>query len=474
MYRDFFGLNHLPFKITPDLTFFYKHASREDIVHSIIYSLSRGDGIIKVVGEVGSGKTTLLRLIAKKLPKKVTKIFVTSPNLSPVDFLRSICSELNLPVEKDALKIEIVKTLQTYLIEQYNEGKSTVLLIDESQSMTIDTLEEVRLLGNLETETKKLLQIVLFGQPELDATLDDVRVKPLKDRISSSITIPHLNANEVMRYLNSRTQIAGYVGGNLFNLKISKRMHRITEGLPRRINLLADKLLMSAFADDSQEIKEKHFKLIGEGLPWYKKTSSQALVLLGLLAIVLFFVFMLPVILDQVRSIVNPNQGSKDNVQVEKAKVVEKKIEIKLDKKENEVIKTKVIDKKIIEESIVEHKIVNPVADEVLEQLTNWRKYWSGQQIESYLNMYGTSYAPYENFDRSIWEEDKTLRIKWVPSISINLQNIKVFELEQGLVETRFLQNYKSVKYSDSVRKSIIWKKENGVWKIFKETIVKK
>lgn len=262
MYRSFFGLNQLPFKISPDLEFFYKQASREEIAHALVYSIERGDGIIKVVGEVGVGKTTLLRMIAEQLSPHYQKIYVNSPNMTPVDFLRFICDELSLQVRADANKSELLKQLNQYLIQEHAQGRKVVMLIDESQSMTLDTLEEIRLLGNLETAQDKLLQLVLFGQPELDVTLADVRIKPLKDRIACNVYIPPLDPHEVMRYLNYRMRIAGYLNQDLFDLKLSKKIQKFTKGLPRSINLVADKLLMIAFSQGDHELKAKHFKAL--------------------------------------------------------------------------------------------------------------------------------------------------------------------------------------------------------------------
>ena len=196
MYREFFGLKELPFKIVPDLNFFYKDGSREDIVHTIVYSLSRGDGIIKVVGEIGSGKTTLLTLVSKNIPENFIKVNIDSPNLSSIEFLKLLCSELGVSIDRNALKIEIVKSLKSKLVEFHENGKKIILMIDEAQSMTVDTLEEIRLLANLETQTEKLIQILLVGQPELDVTLDDGRLKSLKDRIATTISVPFFSPLE--------------------------------------------------------------------------------------------------------------------------------------------------------------------------------------------------------------------------------------------------------------------------------------
>jgi type II secretory pathway predicted ATPase ExeA len=270
MYRSFFGLKELPFKISPDLSYFYKQASREEMVEALLYSILRGDGIVKVVGEVGIGKTMMLRMLVEKLPKHYQNIYISSPNLSPIDFLKFICSELQISYDSTDTKHDLVKRLQARLIETYAQGKRVVMLVDEAQSMTLDALEEVRLLGNLETETDKLLQMVLFGQPELDTTLHDVRVKPLKDRIAAELTLPPLNANEVLMYLNYRMRVAGRLDQDVFTSQIAKQVWKISGGFPRAINLLADKLLMAAFSDGDIQVKKKHLGTLG-----YSSTSNK-------------------------------------------------------------------------------------------------------------------------------------------------------------------------------------------------------
>lgn len=271
MYCSFFGLKKLPFKISPDLSFFYTQAARDDIAHALQYSIERGDGIIKVVGEVGVGKTTILRLLAEKLPESFRKIYISSPNLSSLDFLKFICSDLQIEFQALDTKLDLMSRLNQFLLSEYAQNRRVVMLIDEAQAMTLDTLEEVRLLGNLETGEDKLLQIVLFGQPELDITLNDSRVKPLKDRIACNVTIPPFNAEEVMHYLNYRMRVAGYMGQDLFTLKLARRIQQMTQGLPRSINLLADKLLMVAFSKGDNKLKSQHFKSL---LPEYPTVGT--------------------------------------------------------------------------------------------------------------------------------------------------------------------------------------------------------
>ncbi len=296
MYRKYFGLTNLPFKTTPDVSVFYKHGSRQEILDALLYTISRGDGIVKVTGEVGCGKTMLLRLLATSLPPNFSIVYINSPNLSAKDMILYICAELHLVVDSSMLKFTLLNTLKTELVRLHSEGRQVVMLIDEAQSMTLDVLEEIRLLSNLETSDDKLIQIVLFGQPELDVALQNESIRQLKSRISFNIYIPPLTPEEVKTYLNYRMRKSSYEGLDLFDAAISKKIHKMSSGLPRTINIIADKLLMSAYGSGDSLITKKHIKL----LPDLKEFSSlsdildkktfYSVLIFSLLLILLFYV----------------------------------------------------------------------------------------------------------------------------------------------------------------------------------------
>ena len=239
---------------------FFKDGSRAQILEALVYTVSRGDGIVKVTGEVGSGKTMLLRLLATRLPSSTEIIYINSPNLSSKDILLYICSELQIDVSKFKEKFSLTNALKNKLVELHSNGHKVVMLIDEAQVMTFDALEEVRLLSNLETSDDKLLQMVLFGQPELDVALENDKVRQIKSRISYSIYVPALTKKEVHTYLNYRMRQAGYKGLDIFSVKVSNKIHKLSLGLPRNINVIADKLLMASFGLGTKQIKSSHFK----------------------------------------------------------------------------------------------------------------------------------------------------------------------------------------------------------------------
>ncbi len=258
MYEEHFGLNRQPFRITPDTSLFFDGGNRGDILGALVYAVHRGEGIIKVVGEVGSGKTMLCRMLQQELPDNVEIIYIANPSVSPEDILFVIADELKFEVSRDASKHELVSKLQRYLLDRHAEDKQVVLFVEEAQGMPLETLEEIRLLSNLETDQHKLLQIILFGQPELDENLSNNSIRQLRERITHDFNLSPLTAEEIHRYLNFRMREVGYKGPELINKKLAQEMARHSAGLLRRINILADKMLLSAFADDTHTVTRKH------------------------------------------------------------------------------------------------------------------------------------------------------------------------------------------------------------------------
>lgn len=258
MYEDYFGLERPPFKITPDTSLFYEGGKRGDILAALVYAIHRGEGIIKVVGEVGSGKTMLCRMLQLKLPDTVEIVYIANPSVSPEDILFVIAHELELSVTKGDSKHEVMHLLQDYLLQRHMENKQVVLFIEEAQGMPLDTLEEIRLLSNLETDQNKLLQIVLFGQPELDHNLAQQSIRQLRERITHSFSLEPLTQDEIHNYLNFRMREVGYTGPELINNTVAKKVEQHSNGLLRRINIIADKILLSAFAEGTHNLSAKH------------------------------------------------------------------------------------------------------------------------------------------------------------------------------------------------------------------------
>lgn len=258
MYYAHFGLKQPPFKITPNTEFFFSGGNRGAVLDALVYAITSGEGIVKVVGEVGSGKTMLCRMLETLLPQNVESVYLANPSVAPEDVLHAIAFELHLPLPEGADRLQVMQALQHYLLERHAENRRVVIFIEEAQGMPLATLEEIRLLTNLETRHDKLLQIVLFGQPELDENLNAPHIRQLRERITHSFNLGPLESAEIGEYLMFRLRTAGYFGPQLFNKGAIRAIAAASEGLVRRINILADKALLAAFADNAYSVERKH------------------------------------------------------------------------------------------------------------------------------------------------------------------------------------------------------------------------
>ena len=259
MYLEHFGLREAPFKITPHTEFFFAGANRGETLEALIYAITSGEGIVKVTGEVGSGKTMLCRVLMERLPKSVETIYFAVPSLSPDELIATVANDLG--VNTDGINItKVIRALQVRLIEIYGSGKRVVALIDEAHAMPVETLDQIRLLSNLETSHEKLMQIVLFGQPELDVHLSLPNIRQLTERITHSFNLLPLPARDIKDYLSFRLRAAGYHGPDLFSMEALKLITEASEGLTRRINIYADKTLLAAYAAGTHTITSNHVR----------------------------------------------------------------------------------------------------------------------------------------------------------------------------------------------------------------------
>jgi MSHA biogenesis protein MshM len=260
MYYAYFGLTHAPFKITPDTEVFFEGGNRGAILEALVYAISQGEGIIKVTGEVGSGKTMLCRMLQTRVPENVETVYLANPSVSPDEILHAIAFEMQLGISKEASRLEVMHKINEHLLERHSQRKQVVLFVEESQGIPIETLEEIRLLSNLETNQHKLLQIALFGQPELDDKLRKPEIRQLRERITHSFTLSPLTAEDIRAYISFRLQAAGYRGPDLFSRRVVEQIARVSAGLTRRINIVADKALLAAFADGTHNVSLQHVR----------------------------------------------------------------------------------------------------------------------------------------------------------------------------------------------------------------------
>ena len=253
LYLEHFGLREPPFRITPHTDFFFSGANRGPTLDALIYAITQDEGIVKVTGEVGSGKTMLCRMLLERLPASVETLYLANPALSRQEILGAIADELGIPADGKATH-SLTRALQEALIERYAAGKRVVMLIDEAHAMPVESLEEIRLLSNLESKATKLLQIALFAQPELDERLAANDMRQLRERITQHFNLSPLKQEDVAGYIEFRLRTAGYHGPNPFTAAAVKRIAEVSEGLSRRINILADKALLAAYSKGSHRI----------------------------------------------------------------------------------------------------------------------------------------------------------------------------------------------------------------------------
>jgi len=260
MYNPYFGLQSPPFRITPDTRRFFGGGQRAAVLETLKYAILSGDGMIKVTGEVGTGKTMLCRMLQEQMPAAVTVVYLANPSLSRDEILHAIALELGLEDMAASRHFELQQTLTAHLLSEYRAGRRVVIFIEEAQCMPLETLEEIRLLSNLETRQDKLLQLVMFAQPELDQLLQKKELRQLRDRISLSLELQPLQARDVRNYVRFRLHCAGQRGGDPFTRGAYLLLSHASNSLIRRIHILADKALLAAYANDTDIVRWRHMR----------------------------------------------------------------------------------------------------------------------------------------------------------------------------------------------------------------------
>lgn len=259
MYKTHFGLREMPFGITPDTSFAYATRTHQEALNTLLVAVKNGEGFLKITGEVGTGKTLLCRRFLAAIDQNHVSAYIPNPYLEPRTLLFALAAELRLGVMlRDADQHLLLKEITRGLLNLARQGKTVVVCLDEAQAMPIETLEALRLLTNLETEKRKLLQVVLFGQPELDRKLEGKSVRQLKQRITFQHHLTPLGRDEVEQYLAHRLRIAGFRGDRLFTPSAARLIHRRSGGLPRLINVIAHKAMLLAYSEGSQGVRHEH------------------------------------------------------------------------------------------------------------------------------------------------------------------------------------------------------------------------
>jgi len=261
MYKQHFGLKELPFSITPDTSFFFACPTYQQALNTLLVAARNGEGFIKITGEVGTGKTLLCRKFLSTLDDGTfVTAYIPNPNLEPRSLMLALADELEIEFEKDVDQHQLLKAINHRLLVHARNGKRVLLCLDEAQAMPLESLEALRLLTNLETEKRKLLQIVLFGQPELDEKLAQQNIRQLAQRITFHYRLGPLQRDDLDFYLAHRLAVAGFAGARLFGRDAVGALHKASGGVPRLVNIMAHKALMLAYGEGRQQIAARHIR----------------------------------------------------------------------------------------------------------------------------------------------------------------------------------------------------------------------
>jgi general secretion pathway protein A len=255
MYTSFFGLSEKPFAITPDPRYLYLSERHAEALAHLLYGINESGGFIQLTGEVGTGKTTVVRTLLSRVPHHADVAVILNPRVTPVEFLLTICEELGLDIaeaDRDSVK-QMVDALNRRLLGAHAEGRRIIVLVDEAQNLSIDVLEQVRLLTNLETPTQKLLQIILIGQPELRELLDRTELRQLAQRITGRYHLKPLSREETKGYVRHRLRVAGATQ-DIFTPGALVELHRVSQGIPRVINVVCDRALLGAYTQETKKV----------------------------------------------------------------------------------------------------------------------------------------------------------------------------------------------------------------------------
>lgn len=299
MYTSFFGLSEKPFAITPDPRYLFMSERHAEALAHLLYGITEAGGFIQLTGEVGTGKTTVVRSLLERMPGHADVAVILNPQLSPLQFVLTICEELGIFLREDdttSLK-DLIDVLNRRLLDAHAKGRRIVVIVDEAQNLTPETLEQVRLLTNLETPSQKLLQIILIGQPELREVLDRMELRQLAQRITGRYHLAPLTRPETASYVNHRLRVAG-ANGEIFTSQALREVHRLSNGIPRIINVICDRALLGAFTQESHRVSPALIRAAASEVygrsfspPWMNVAAGGALA--AALAIMAFGIWLL-------------------------------------------------------------------------------------------------------------------------------------------------------------------------------------
>lgn len=267
MYNDYFGLTESPFGITPDPQFAFTTATHQEALNTLLLAVAGGEGFIKITGEVGTGKTLLCRRFMSMLRSEYVVAYVPNPMMDARGLMSSLAAEFEVPMPTEVGLHDQLRVLNAFLLLFAREGKKVVVCIDEAQAMPMETIEALRLVSNLETDKRKLIQVVMFGQPELDEKLAGPDARQLRQRIGFEYRLRPLESGEVGQYLAHRLQVAGHKGDAMFSRPAARMLYRTTAGVPRLLNIVAHKALLTVYGEGGGRVKVRHVREAARDTP---------------------------------------------------------------------------------------------------------------------------------------------------------------------------------------------------------------
>ncbi|MBY0398653.1 AAA family ATPase [Myxococcota bacterium] len=274
MYNEYYGLVRAPFEMTPDPSFLYLGEAHREGLATLVYAVNSGKGFVMLTGEVGTGKTTLLHALLGQLDAKTNSAFIFNPRLDPLGFFRVLFEELGIGPACDS-KAEYLLNLNRYLIDKLAAGERVLLIVDEAQNLSAEMLEEIRLLSNLETPTSKLIQIMLVGQPELQALIDKPELRQLRQRIALRHHLRPFDQDELSEYVEGRLEKAGYTGRGVFNKRALRALFEVTQGTPRLINVVCDGAMLLGYARQEATIGPDAIREVARDLGLVPKDEGE-------------------------------------------------------------------------------------------------------------------------------------------------------------------------------------------------------
>ena len=402
MYNDFFGLKETPFTISPDPRYLFMSERHRDALAHLLYGIGAGGGFVLLTGEVGTGKTTVCRCLLEQLPQNVRLAYILNPKLNAVELMATMCDELGIEYERKESSLKaFTDLLSHHLLNNHEKGLNTVLMIDEAQNLSVEVLEQIRLLTNLETNQKKLLQIILIGQPELQELLAKKELRQLAQRITARYHLRPLSLVETKSYLEHRLRIAG-VMRPVFKDQAIKAIHKASQGIPRLINVISDRSMLGAFSEHRHAVDTKTvFKAVEEVLGhsskpmpaensqsrndlWWKVLSMAALVLLAFMSWTLWQGKQAATSADE--GVVNPTQSNLS---------------------QQEVLASELSSKESEQEELLENKTIEQLAEEFWGEQS-----WDRQGLiasRNLLALWGVSYMPFQSTEACRFAESYSL-----------------------------------------------------------------